>query len=81
MRVSDRESNFGLSGHFLAKAKKKNVRPLEVWLGPLLFIEMLLKTAPLISKYFPSGLSLSLCILYFLFHKDKDTSEIPQSSV
>ena len=49
------------------------------WLSPLLFIKILLKTAQLLSKHFPSGLSLS--ILYFLFHKGKDTSGIPQPSV
>ena len=37
------------------------------------------KTAQLLSKHFPSGLS--LCIIYFLFHKDKDISAIPQPSV
>ena len=44
-----------------------------------LFIKILLKTTQLLSKHFPSGLS--LCIIYFLFHKGKDTSAIPQPSV
>ena len=39
------------------------------------------KTAQLFFKYFPPGHSLSLCILYFLFHRDKDTFAIPQRSV
>ena len=38
-----------------------------------------LKTAQLLSKHFPSGLS--LFILYLLFDKGKDTSAIPQPSV
>ena len=37
------------------------------------------KTAQLLSKHFPPGVS--LCILYFLFHRGKDTSAIPQPSV
>ena len=41
----------------------------KVQLGPLLFIKILLETAQLLSNHFPSGLS--LCILYFLFHKSK----------
>ena len=65
--------------NFLAKVMKKNVRPFKVWLGPLLFIKVLLRTAQLFSKHFYS--SLSLCILYFLFHKSKDTSAIPQPNV
>ena len=52
---------------------------LKVRLCPLLFIKILLKTAQLLSQHFPSGLS--LCIIYFLFHKGKDTSAIPQPSV
>ena len=63
----------------LAKVTKKNVRPFKVWLGPLLFIKIQLKTVQLLSRHFPSGLS--LCILYFLFHKGKDTSAILQPSV
>ena len=46
--------------------------------GLLLFVKVLLKTAQLLSKLFPS--SLFLCILYFIFHKGKDTSGIPQRS-
>ena len=81
MRVSDRESNFMLFVmNFLAKVMKKNVRPFNVWLGPLLFIKIILKTAQLFSKHFPSGF-LSLCILFFLFHKSKDTSGIVRPSV
>ena len=40
-------------------------------------IKKLLNCSP--TKYFPSGLSLR--ILYFLFHKVKNTSAIPQPSV
>ena len=58
---------------------KKNVWPFKVWLGPLLLIKILLKTAQLLSKHFPFGLS--VCIPYFLFHKGKDISAIPQPSV
>ena len=65
--------------NFLAKVMKKNVRPFKEWFGPLLFMKILLKTGKLLSKYFPSGLS--LCILCFLFHKGKDTSAVPQPSV
>ena len=57
----------------------KNVRPSKVWLGPLLFIKILLETTQLLSKHFPSGLSLR--ILYVLFHKGKDTSAITQPNV
>ena len=46
--------------------------------GPLLFIKIRLKTAQLFSKHFP--FDLSLCILYFIFHKRSDTSAIPQPS-
>ena len=38
-----------------------------------------LEAAQLFCKYFHPGLS--LCILYFLFDKGKDTSAIPQPSV
>ena len=62
-----------------SESKTGNVRPFKVWLGPLWFIKILLKTAQLLSKHFPSDLS--LCTLYFLFHKGKDTSAIPQPSV
>ena len=58
---------------------KKNARLFKVWPGPLSFINMLLKTAQLFPKHFPSGLS--LCILYFLFDKGKVASAIPQPSV
>ena len=63
----------------LAKVMKKNVQPFKVWLSTLLFTKKLLKTARLLSKNFSSGLS--LCIIYFLFHKGKDTSAIPQPSI
>ena len=67
MRVSDRESNFMLFVmNSLAKVMKKNVRPFNVWLGPLLFIKMILKIAQLFSKHFPSG-SLSLFVSFFSF--------------
>ena len=65
--------------NYLAKVMKKNVRPFKVWRGSLLYIKILLKTAQLLSTHFPSDLS--LCILYLLFHKGKDTSAIPQPSV
>ena len=65
--------------NFIEKVMKKNVRSFKVWLGPLLLIKIQLKTAQLLSKHFPSGLS--LCILYFLFHEGKDTFTIPQPSV
>ena len=65
--------------NLLAKLIKKNVQAFKIWLDPLLFIKILLKTAQLLSKSFPSGLS--LCIIYFLFHKGRDTSVIPQPSV
>ena len=38
-----------------------------------------IKNCPIALQTF-SFLSLSLCILYFLFHKGKDTSAVPQSS-
>ena len=64
---------------FSAKVMMKNVRHFKVRLGFSLFIKILLKTAQLLPKHFPSGLS--LFITYFLFHKSKDTSAIPQPSV
>ena len=64
---------------FSAKVMKKNVWPFKVWFVSLLFIEMLLKMAQLLFKRFHYGLS--LCILYFLFHKRKDASVISQPSV
>ena len=51
----------------------------KIWLGPLSFIKILVKTAQLLSRHFLSGLS--VFILYFFFHKGKDTSAIPQPSV
>ena len=76
--IENRISGFCIM-NFLAKVMKKNVRPFKVWLGPLLFIKVLLKTTQLLPKHFPSGLC--LFILYFLFHKSKDSSAIPQPSV
>ena len=76
--IENRISGY-LYSELLSESKKENVRPFKVWLGPLLFIKIPLKTAQLLSKHFPSGLS--LCILYFLFHKGKGTSTIPQPSV
>ena len=64
--------------NFLAKVKKKNVRPFKVWLGPLLFIKILLKTAQLLSRHFSSGLSLFVSFISFY---EKDASRIPQPSV
>ena len=66
--------------NFLAKVVKKNVRPFRVWVGPLLFIKVLLKTAQMFPKHFSPGLSL-FRFLYFPFRKGKDTSPIPQTSV
>ena len=76
--IENRISGY-LYNELYSESKKENVRPFKVWLGLLLFIKTLLKTAQLLSKYFLSGLY--LCILYFLFHKGKDTSAIPQPSV
>ena len=42
--------------NFLAKVMKRNVRSFKVWFGPLLFMKILLKTAQLLSKHFPSSL-------------------------
>ena len=67
--------------NFLAKVMKKNARLFKKWLGPVIFIKILLKTTQLLSKHFSSDLDLSLCILYFFFHKGKDTSAVPQTSV
>ena len=68
-----------LYNELFSKSNEEKLRPFKVWLGPLLFIKTLLKFAQLLSKHFPCGLS--LCMLYFLFHKGKDTSAIPQPSV
>ena len=64
--------------NFLVKVVKKNMRPLKVWLGPLLFIKILFKIAQL-SKHFPP--CLSFYFFYFFFHKRKDTFTIPQPSL
>ena len=61
--------------NIFAKLMKKKVRPFKV----LIVHKNTIKTAQLLSKHFPSGLS--LCIIYFLFHKGKDISAIPQPSV
>ena len=58
MRVNGRES-------YLAKVMKKNVRPFKVWLCPLLFIKILLKTAQLLSKHFLSGFFLFVSFISF----------------
>ena len=47
-----------------------------VW--SLIVHKKVLETPQLLFKHFPSGLS--LCILYFLFHKVKDTSAIPHQA-
>ena len=65
--------------NFLVTVMKKSVWPFKVWLGPLLFIKILFKAVQLLSKHVPS--SLSLCIFYFSFHKDNDTSAIPQPNI
>ena len=72
--IENRISGY-LYNELFSESKKENVRPFKVWLGPLLFIKMLLKIAQLLSKHFPS------CPFIFLFHKGKDTSAIPQPSV
>ena len=79
--VSDRGSAFRVICimDFLAELMKKNVQLFKAWLSPLLFTKLLLENAQLLSKRFLSALP--LCILYFLFDKDKDTSAIPQPSV
>ena len=41
--------------------------------------KILLKATQLFSKHFPPGLP--LCFFYFLSHKSKDTSAIPQPSI
>ena len=76
--IENRISGY-LYNELFSESKKENVRPFKVWLGPVLFIKILSKTAQLLSKHFPSGLS--LYILYFLFHKGKDTSVVPQPNV
>ena len=67
--------------NFLAKIMKKNIRPFKVWVGPLLFIKIVLETAQLLSKHFTFELSLSLLSFIYFFHKGKDTSGILQPSV
>ena len=62
-----------------SRSNKNIVRPCKVWLGSVLVIKILLKTAQLLSRQFLSGSY--LCIIYFLFLKGKDTSAIPQPSV
>ena len=53
-----------LHNELFSENNEENVRPFKVWLCPLLLINILLKIVQLLSKHFPSGVS--LCILYFL---------------
>ena len=76
--IENRISRY-LYNELFSESEKENVRPFKLWLGNLLFIKILSKTVQLLSKHFPS--SLSLCILYFLFHNGKNTSAVPQPSV
>ena len=75
--IENRISGY-LYNEIFSKVIKKNVRTLKVWLAPLLVIKILLKTAELLSKHFPSGLSL---FVSFIYSKGKYTSAIPQPSV
>ena len=68
-----------LYNELLSESSEEKCTAFQSMAWSLLFIKILLKTVQLFSKHFPSGLS--LCIIYFLFHKGKDTSAIPQPSV
>ena len=74
---------YQISGYFhnepFSESNEEKCMPFKVWLGPLLLMKILIKTAQLVSKYFPSGLSFG--IHNFLFHKVKDTSAISQPSL
>ena len=76
--IGNRISGY-LYDELFSDSNEKGVWPFKVWLGPLLFIKILFKAVQLLSKHVPS--SLSLCIFYFSFHKDNDTSAIPQSNI
>ena len=76
--IENRISGY-LHNELSSESNEEKCTAFKEWLDPLLFITILLKTAQLLSKHFPSDLS--LCILYFLFHKDKDTPAVPQPSI
>ena len=54
--IKNRISGY-LYNELSSESNEKNLRPFKVWLGPLMFTRILLKTAQLLSKHFPSGLS------------------------
>ena len=66
--IESRISCYFYNEHFSESDKEKcTAFQGKAWsLIPLLLIKILLKTAQLFSKHFPSSLSLSFCILYFL---------------
>ena len=74
--IENRVSGY-LYNELFSKSNEENVWSFKVWLGPLLFMKILSKTAQLPSKHFPSGFS--FFIFYFFFYEGKDTSAIPQA--
>ena len=63
--IEDRISGY-LYNELFSESNEEKCTALQSMAWPLIVIEILLKTAQLLSKHFPSGLP--LCILCFLFH-------------
>ena len=68
-----------LYNELFSESSKLKRTAFQSWAWSLIVNNKLLKTNQQFSRHFPSGLP--LCILYYLFHKGKDTSAIPQPSI
>ena len=68
--LENRTSGY-LYSELFSKSNEEKWTTFQSMACSLLLIKMLLKTSQLLSKHFPSGLS--LCTFYFLFYKGKDT--------
>ena len=76
--IEDRISGY-LYNELFIEINEEKCLAFQCMAWSLIAHKILLETAELLSKHFPAGLS--LCILYFLFHKGKDTFAISQPSV
>ena len=76
--IENRISGY-LYNELFSESNEEKCTAFQSMVWSLIVHKNIIKNAQLPSKHFPS--SVSLCILYFPFHKVKDTSAIPQSSV
>ena len=76
--IEDRISGY-LYNELFSEINEEKYTAFQSMAWSLIVYKKLLETAQLLSNHIPSGLS--LCILYFLFHKGNDTSVSPQTSV